>query len=121
MLFEGLMQENYKPYIALKQKYWSREHMFWDTLVVGIGFPVWMGLNQAQTWDKYPDYTIFCLWHFKEDYTVEYMAACVVLLTMTHQLKSVVSKHGELLLITRSHVHGLHMNSSDQLSSGRFL
>lgn len=93
MLIEGLMREIYKPDIALNQKYWSREHLFWDALIVGIGFPIWMGLNQAQAWDKYPNYPILCLRHFKEDYAEEYMAACVLLLTMTCHLKAAVSKH----------------------------
>ncbi|KAJ9064805.1 hypothetical protein DSO57_1026469 [Entomophthora muscae] len=33
MLFEGIIQEVYKPDIALNQKYWNREHLFWDALV----------------------------------------------------------------------------------------
>ena len=83
----------YEVEARLPSKYFNREHLFWEAFMMGIGFPMYMGVNRARYWEHPPKTPIFKVWYWRESQSLEFMAVCKILLQMTRYIEAQASKH----------------------------
>ncbi|KAJ9065105.1 hypothetical protein DSO57_1023315 [Entomophthora muscae] len=73
----------YKVVAHLPRKHFSQKHLFWEALLMGIVFPMYMGVNHACHCNHPLKTPIFKMWYWQESQFLEFMAICKILLQMT--------------------------------------